>query len=170
MTDRPIGGFNYPLMELSAQQLDTTNSEPILPSSGRILALDPGTKRLGLAITDEQRIAIRTLPRIDRSSWKRLLIAVKGTIEEFDAKALVIGLPLNTDGSESDMSAEARRLARNFSLSLDLPVFLQDERVTSYEARRRLWDRGLSPEETLKHVDSEAAAVILADFLDRVSI
>ena len=63
------------------------------------------------------------------------------------------------------MSAEARRLARNFSLSLEIPVILQDERVTSYEARGRLWERGVEPKDTKSLVDSEAAAIILSDFL-----
>jgi putative Holliday junction resolvase len=67
------------------------------------------------------------------------------------------------------MSENARSLARNFRLSLDVPVFLQDERVTSYEARRRLWQQGVKPSETRRLVDSEAAAVILSDFLDRMS-
>ena len=133
------------------------------------MAIDPGTKRLGVAISDETRVAIRPLPVVERTSWKKLLLAIKGLIEQFDAKALVIGLPLNTDGTESPMSENARNLAHKFGLSLEIPVFLQDERVTSYEARRRLWEQGIKPSETRKYVDSEAAAVILSDFLDRIS-
>ena len=101
-----------------------------------------------------------------RQSWKKTLAAVKDILVEFDAVGLVIGLPYNFDGSESEMSAEARRLARNFSLSLDIPVRLQDERVTSYEARRRLWERGVKLKDTKSLVDSEAAAIILSDYLD----
>ena len=156
-------------MQPSAQQPDSIIDEPELPSSGRIMAIDPGTKRLGVAISDETRVAIRPLPVVERTSWKKLLQTIKGMIEDFDAKALVIGLPLNTDGTESPMSENARSLARNFRLSLDVPVFLQDERVTSYEARRRLWQQGVKPSETRRLVDSEAAAVILSDFLDRMS-
>lgn len=63
------------------------------------------------------------------------------------------------------MSIEARSMARKFTLSLSVPVFLQDERVTSYEAKRRLWEQGASLAETRERVDSEAAAVILEDFL-----
>jgi len=66
------------------------------------------------------------------------------------------------------MSLKARDMARKFTLSLEIPVFLQDERVTSYEAKGRLWDRGVEPGDTRESVDSEAAAIILADFLDRV--
>ena len=77
-------------------------------------------------------------------------------------------MPLESDGTESDMSKEARDMARKFSLSLNIPVVLQDERVTSYEAKGRLWRAGKDPAETRKLVDSEAAAIILTDFLDRL--
>lgn len=63
------------------------------------------------------------------------------------------------------MSAEARRLARNFSLSLTVPVLLQDERASSYAAKGFLWKSGVSEKEARKRVDSEAAAIILSDFI-----
>jgi len=91
-------------------------------------------------------------------------------IAEFDAKALVIGLPLESDGTESEMSAYARSLERKFRLSLSIPIYLQDERVTSFEAKSRLWAQGRSVSETKHLVDSEAAAIILSDFLDRTSV
>jgi putative holliday junction resolvase len=155
------------------QQNKTTNSDGLadissVTAEGRILAMDPGTKRCGVAVCDELRVTTRPLPLIERTSWKKLLLQVKELVSEFDAKALVIGLPLNTDGSESEMSSEARRMARNFSLSLEIPVFLQDERVTSYEAKSRLWEQGKTLKETRRLVDSEAAAIILSDFLARL--
>lgn len=158
---------------LKVQQKETVNA-PDLPdisavsAAGRIVALDPGMKCIGIAVSDELRVVASPLPSIARKSWKKLLSEVRTVIAEFDAAALVVGLPLNTDGSESPMSGEARRMAAKFALSLDVPVFLQDERVTTYEARGRLWDRGLSARDTKRFVDSEAAAVILGDFLDRV--
>ncbi|MEP7075363.1 MAG: Holliday junction resolvase RuvX, partial [Acidobacteriota bacterium] len=161
----------YQLYKTLAQQIEipnTSDSQNILdvPAEGRLIGLDPGTKRIGMAICDETRTVSRPLSIIERSSWKKLLLAVKGIISEFDAAALVIGLPLNTDGSESEMSAEARELARKFGLSLNVPVFLQDERVSTYEARGRVWrSRSSTPSE---YVDSEAARVILEDFMDRI--
>ena len=140
-----------------------------VPGTGRLIGLDPGTKRIGVAVCDEMRLTTRSLPHIVRTSWKKLLVEIKNIIAEFDAKTLVIGLPLNSDGTESDMSREARRMQRNFSLSLDIPVFLQDERVTSYEAKSRLWERGTSVTDTRNLVDSEAASIILADFIDRLN-
>ena len=154
------------------QQNKTTNPDRLtdvfpVPAEGRIIAIDPGTKRCGVAVCDEMRVTSRPLPAIQRRSWKKLLLHIKELISEFDAKAIVIGLPLNTDATESEMSVEARRMARNFSLSLEIPVFLQDERVTSYEAKGRLWEQGKSVSESRDIVDSEAAAIILSDFLSR---
>lgn len=154
------------------QTEETTNSSEFTdvsraPRSGRILALDLGTKRIGVAVCDELQITTRAVSIIERKSWKKLLKQTAFLLAEFDAVALVLGLPYNTDGTESDMSREARRLARNFSLSLAVPVFLQDERVSSYEARGRLWKRGLNDKEVRKLVDAEAAAVILGDFIEQ---
>ena len=149
------------------QQKQTMNSTEI--PAGRIVALDPGTKRVGVAVSDESRLIATPLPHIERKSWKSLLTSVQSVLTDFDAVALVLGLPLETDGSESDMSTEARDMARKFTLSLEIPVFLQDERATSYEAKSRMWEQGVSLAESRKNVDSEAAAIILTDFLGSIS-
>lgn len=155
------------------QDLYTTNTSRVadiseLPRQGRILTLDPGTKRVGVAISDETQTVASPLERIERTSWKKLLEKVRAIVSGFDAAGLVIGLPLESDGTESPMSAEAREMARKFSLSLDIPVALEDERVTSYAAKSNLWERGLSIEESRRLVDSEAAAIILSDVLERL--
>lgn len=138
------------------------------PATGRIVSLDIGMKRIGYAVCDEMQFVTRPVGVILRSGWKKVLKQVINILEEFDAKALVLGLPYNFDGSESAMSQEARRLAKNFSLSLDIPVFLQDERITSIEAKNLLYEQGYSEKEILQRIDSEAAAIILGDFLDRI--
>lgn len=138
-----------------------------LPETGRLVGVDPGTKRFGLAVTDELQVTARPLATIERTGWKKLLVKIKEMLAELDAVGLVIGLPYNFDGSESEMSHEARRLARNFALSLAVPVALQDERATTYEARGRLWHEGASDKRIRATLDSEAAAVILRDFLAR---
>lgn len=153
------------------QEKDTTNETDFTdvsgaPASGRILALDLGTKRIGVAVSDELQITVRAVCVVERKSWKKLLKQIESFLAEFDAVALVIGLPYNTDGSESEMSLEARRLARNFSLSLNVPIFLQDERVTTYEARGRLWKLGLNEKQMRERLDGEAAAIILGDFIE----
>lgn len=117
-----------------------------LPAAGRIVALDPGTKRIGVAVCDETQTIATPLPYIARASWKDLLERVRALLKDFDAVALVIGLPIETDGNDGPMTLEAREMTRKFGLSLDVPVFLEDERVTSYEAKARLWGRGFDIE------------------------
>ncbi len=153
------------------QDKQTVNSTDIsdfsfLPAAGRIIALDLGTKKVGVAVCDELQITVRPLEKIVRRSWKELLTKISALIIEFDAVALVLGLPYNFDGSESAMSAEARRLYRNFSRSLAVPVFLQDERATTFEARGNLWKQGADDKKVREKIDGEAAAIILLDFLD----
>ncbi len=135
------------------------------PKTGRLLALDLGTKRIGVAVSDELQVTTRAVCIIERKSWKKVLKQIVSFLDEFDAVGLVLGLPYNTDGSESEMSQEARRLARNFSLSVNVPVFLQDERLTSYAATGYLRKTGVAEKDIRNRVDSEAAAIILSDFI-----
>lgn len=152
------------------QEIKTTNSDDFTdifraPEKGRLLALDLGTKKVGVAVSDELQFTVRPVCVVQRKGWKKFLKFIIAYLEEFDAKALIIGLPLNSDGTESEMSAEARRLARNFSLSLDIPVLFQDERLTTFEARSNLWELGYNNDEVRQKADSEAAAIILSDFI-----
>jgi putative Holliday junction resolvase len=135
--------------------------------TGRLLALDLGEKRVGVAVSDELQLTVRPLPYLRRTNWKQLLAAVADLRQRFDAQALVIGLPLNLDGAEGEAAGNVRRIARNFSLSLHVPVFLQDERLTSREAEQSLRAEGLRDEGLRERVDSEAAAIILRDYLTR---
>ena len=140
------------------------------PRSGRILAIDPGTKRVGLAVSDPDQLIATPVKTLVRTSWKSLLSDIKESISQFDAVAVVVGLPLGFEGGEIPMTVEATDISRKLSLSLEIPVFLQDERVSSYEARGRLWKRSGSTEDLRSEVDSEAASVILSDFLDRLNM
>jgi putative Holliday junction resolvase len=135
------------------------------PATGRLLALDVGARRVGVAVSDEMRLAVRPLPAIRRESWKKLVAAVAELIREFDAAGLVLGLPLRLDGTEGDAAREARRLARNFALTLPCPVHLQDERLTTRAADEALRDERVSDEERAVRLDSESAALILRDFI-----
>jgi putative Holliday junction resolvase len=159
---------NYPITKSGVQHKESTKSPEIseVPSTGRLIALDPGTKRIGVAICDETQSVCRPLQTIQRKSWKSVLENVKDLLADYDAKGLIVGLPHNFDGTDSEMTEFARDMGRKFSLSLDVPVLLQDERATSFEARGRLWKQGKTAKDT-RHVDAEAAAIILEDFLDR---
>lgn len=141
------------------------NEEPRRVAPGRLLALDLGARRVGVAVCDEMRLTVRPLPAIRRASWKKLVAAVAQLVREFDAQELVLGLPLRLDGTEGDAAQEARRLARNFALTLHCPVRLQDERLTTRAAEETLRDERTSDRERVGRIDSEAAAIILRDFL-----
>lgn len=137
--------------------------EPQPKQIGRLLALDLGTKRVGVAVSDELRLTVRPLKILERRSWKHLLNEVTKQIESLDVTGLVVGLPLNMDGSEGPAAAEARRVAQNFRRSLSVPVYVQDERLTTEEAKSRTSSSAAAV------VDAEAAAVILQGFLNEQS-
>ena len=132
---------------------------------GPVLALDLGEKQVGAAVSDERLITIKRLPPLIRSNWKQLLREVETLVERFDAKTLVIGLPLRLDGSVGSAAENVTRLAGHFSKSIPLPVYLQDERLTSFEARATLLSEGRNPDDLQNLIDGEAAAIILRDFL-----
>ncbi|MCA1631298.1 MAG: Holliday junction resolvase RuvX [Acidobacteria bacterium] len=145
----------------------TDGRSPGIPFPGRLLALDLGARRVGVAVCDEMRLSVRALPAIRRSSWKKLVSEVARLAEQFGAAGLVVGLPLRLDGTEGDAALETRRLARNFELTLRLPVHMQDERLTSRAAEEVLREAKLSDAERAARIDSEAAATILRDFISR---
>lgn len=140
------------------------NNEGDVPG-GRLLSLDLGQKRVGMAVSDELQITVRPLAPLSRTNWKQLLRAVTCALDSFDARALVLGLPLGLDGSEGLAAREARRIARNFQLSLRVPVYLQDEKLTTQAAEESLRAEGFDRFSLLERLDSEAAAIILRDFI-----
>ena len=133
--------------------------------TGPILALDLGEKLVGAAVSDENLIAIKRLPPLKRSNWKKLLQDVLSLVERFDVRTIVIGLPLSLDGTRGEAAEKVHRLARNLALSVPLPVYLQDERLTSVEATENLRADGKQHDEIPALIDGEAAALILRDFL-----
>jgi putative Holliday junction resolvase len=139
-----------------------------MKNAGRLLAIDLGAKRVGVAVCDELRMTVRPLAATQRGSWKHLLQDVRQQIERVEAKGLVIGLPLNLDGTEGAAATQAREIADKFRRSLEVPVYLQDERLTTEEAKSRLKSLR-NPGDIEQRVDSEAAAVILQDFLSQES-
>ena len=133
---------------------------------GPILALDLGQKLVGAAISDERLVTTKRLPPIKRSNWKKLLQDIRLLVKRFDAQTIVVGLPLRLDGTYGDAAQETRRVAINLARSIALPVYLQDERLTSFEATDNLRSEGKKAGDIAALVDSEAAALMLRDFLD----
>src|SRR6266542_121571 len=130
-----------------------------------VIALDLGRKRVGLAVSDALSISINRLDALPRTNWKQLLRDVEDLVRRFDAQTVVIGLPLRLNGALGDSAVQARRMALKFAQSLAVPVYLQDERLSSVAAEENLRNEGYSREQLSALVDSEAAAIILRDFL-----
>lgn len=143
-----------------------TNSEIKPEPQTPVLALDLGEKTVGAATCDALSITVKRLPPLKRTSWKKLLQDVKALIDQYDAQTLVIGLPLRLDGTKGSAAETVERLAVNFARSLEIPVYLQDERLTSDEAGNYLRQDGYNAREIFSLIDSESAAIILRDFLN----
>jgi len=143
--------------------METTDQKnvPLAP----VLAIDLGEKRVGVAISDVLSISITRLAALRRTNWKQMLRSVDELVRRFDAKTVVIGFPLQLNGFSGDAAENVRGIALKFARSLSIPVYLQDERLTSVEAEENLRAAGHRSDTVPDLIDSEAAAVILRDFL-----
>ena len=146
----------------------TADFRAALPDGGTLIALDLGTQTIGTAFCDAGwrfATAGKTLKRGKFSADKVTLAAL---IAERRAKGLVIGLPLNMDGSEGPRSQSSRAYARNLAV-LGLPVLLWDERWSTVGAERGLIDQDMSRAKRAERIDSAAAAVILQAAIDALT-
>lgn len=136
----------------------------------RILGVDSGERRIGLAISDETELVARPLLVIQRreDALKRALDEIQHVAAREGAERLVVGLPLNADGSEGHQARRARALAKLLEKVVARPVELWDERLSSVEAERQLHEQGRSVRRLRQAggIDAHAAAVILQDYLD----
>ena len=133
---------------------------------GRILAIDYGQKRIGLAISDEMGLTAQPLQTLERTNRRNDIRRLREIARQNGVQRIVVGHPVHLDGTESEMAAEAARFAARIRKELGLPVELADERLSSWEAEQVLAEAGKKkrPGDAVDHV---AAAVILRDYLLR---
>lgn len=131
----------------------------------RALAIDLGSKRIGTAISDALGISVRPVETIRRTSLERDIARLQALIADLEAEAVVVGLPLRMDGTVGDAAAAALAFAERLRAAVDVPVFTQDERLTSYEAEQMMKERGLPRERRRARSDEVAAMIILQDYL-----
>ena len=139
-----------------------------LPEGGVLLGLDLGTQTIGTAFCDAGwrfASAGKTLPR---GKFARDLAALRALVGERSAAGIVVGLPLNMDGSSGPRAQASRAYARNLA-PLGLPVLLWDERWSTASAERAMIDQDLSRAKRAERIDSHAAAVILQAAIDRLA-
>jgi putative Holliday junction resolvase len=133
----------------------------------RALGLDPGSKRIGVAVSDRSGTIASPLLVIQRSkSRDHDLRRLADLAREEEADEIVVGLPINLDGSESRSSKAATALARRLATLVDVPVELHDERLTTVTAERSMIDAGLDGVQRRQRVDKVAAAIMLQSWLD----
>lgn len=131
-----------------------------LPGGGRLLGLDLGTKTIGTALCDAGWSFASPAPVIRRTKFAADKAALVALVTTQQVKGIVLGLPLNLDGSESPRSQSARAFARNIA-DLDLPILLWDERWSTVAAERALIEQDFSRAKRATRIDSHAAAHIL---------
>src|ERR1700689_2634812 len=139
---------------------------PGTPGHRRILALDVGSRRIGVAVSDPLGITAQGLDTIQRQNKRRDWESLGAVLEKYDVAGIVWGLPLRLSGAEGTQSEKMRQFADELHLKFKLPVHLWDERWTSTEANRLLRETNLSIEKRGKAVDRMAAALILQSWLE----
>ncbi len=147
--------------------VDTCNARYLYFFAMRVLALDFGSKRIGAAVSDELGITVRPVETIRRSNDSQAIARVKSLVEQLEAKVVVVGLPLRMDGTAGDAADRVIKFVERLQSELDVPVFTQDERLTSYEAEQMMIERGLSRSQRRARSDEFAAMIILEDYLSK---
>jgi putative holliday junction resolvase len=137
---------------------------------GRILGLDLGKRRIGMAISDPLRITAQGLPTLERTNMRQDLAILARLMTEREVTRVVLGNPLNMSGKEGRQSGWARAFASDLQGKTGVPVELWDERLTSVEAGRVLRQSGISIEKRGRAVDRLAAVILLQSYLDCLPI
>ena len=131
----------------------------------RVIGLDHGARRIGVAVGDTETGAAFARPAIRRRGLATDLAAIADLVQSEDAELVVIGLPINMNGSEGPEAARARAFGAEVG-SLDIDVAYVDERLSSWEANERLTRLGRRPRRATGELDSAAARLILQEYLD----
>ena len=146
--------------------MENSPAAPPVPSSRRILALDVGSRTIGLAVSDELGITAQGLPTYRRSNKRNDLDQLRRLIRQYEVAELVLGLPLRMSGAEGVQAEKIHAFAEELRRKFKLPVHLFDERLTSVEANRVLRETEMSIRRRAEVVDQLAAVLILQAFLE----
>ncbi len=134
--------------------------------SGRVLGLDVGSRRIGIAVSDPLGITAQGLETLQRKNKHQDFEHLGQIIHEYEVKEIVVGLPLRMSGAEGTQAGKMQEFAEELRQRFQLPVHLWDERLTSAEANRLLRETDLSIEKRGKAVDRMAAVLILQGWME----
>ena len=137
-----------------------------LSSGSRLLGIDLGTKRIGIAISDYNQKIATPLQTLDKSRQDKLIDALESIIAEYDIRGIIIGNPINMDGTYGKSSQSAKDIAINISNKIDIPVSLWDERLSTVGAFNLSSELDINVSKREKDIDKFAAAFILQGALD----
>ncbi len=135
-------------------------------SKTRLIGLDLGSKRIGVSICDERQSIATPFKTIDRINTTNLVDELKEIIKENNIKGIVIGNPINMDGTSGSSAQSIKDISINISKSIDLPVFLWDERLSTVGAFNLSSQLDVNISKKLKKIDQNAAAFILQGAID----
>ena len=140
-----------------------------LPASGKLLGLDLGTKTIGVAISDALRYSATPLETISRTKFTADAKRIVELVAENGAAGIVLGLPLNMDGSEGPRAQSTRAFARNLAQKVDVPIVFWDERLSTSAVERMMIDEAnMRRDKRAAVVDKLAASYILQGALERL--
>jgi putative holliday junction resolvase len=135
----------------------------------RILGLDYGEKRIGVALCDELGWTAQVLTTVIRKSWRRDVGAIAHLVQTYGVEKIVIGYPLRLDGTEGIQCEKVVRFARRLEAALGIPIIYWDETLTTKEAEEILARSGVHPKKRKAVVDRLAASLILQSYLDALA-
>lgn len=136
----------------------------------RILALDYGTKRIGVAISDELKLIAQPLEFIPAEPFAEFLKRFVEIIRDKEVATVVIGLPRNMDGSYGPAAAKVREFVAALCSAVTTPIQTWDERLTTAQAQRVLIEGGVRRQDRKQRVDKTAAAILLQSYLDHLAV
>ena len=140
-----------------------------IDNNSRLLGIDPGKKNIGIAICDENKVVATPLKIIKKNKFQFFLKEIQEIIKENNIKGVVIGNPINMDGSFGKASQSATGFAKNLSISITIPIVLWDERLSSEGSFKITRDLGSNVTDRVKKLDKNAAAFILQGAIDFLS-
>ena len=132
----------------------------------RILAIDHGTKRLGIAISDELKIIAQPLEYIPAEPFSNFLVRLRELIEQKEVELILVGLPRNMDGSYGPAALKVQDFVGALTSAVPVPIKTWDERLTSAQANRVLIQGKVRRQKRKEKVDKMAAAILLQSYLD----
>ncbi len=132
----------------------------------RVLALDLGGKRIGVAISDELGVVARTLSTIPARGRNVDAATIAALVREHAAGLVLVGLPLHLSGAAGSQAGKVRKFGAYLGTQLAVPVAYWDERYTTVEAARLLTQSGVAPRKQRAQIDATAAAILLQSYLD----